>query len=154
MKFYRFKKDSQIRLETTQKMTKQAGEANRVEQKGGLKVIIREPIEISAKKSKNKLSPLEKQMFKPAFPDKDGFLEIDKAKIYQIAQILEKNEDLKIKIVIFADKDYADTEFLKIQADDLKEKLILQGIAPQRIIRQNVVRKNEKNRLEWVILQK
>lgn len=147
-------KDSQIRLDTTQKMTKQAGEANRVEQKGGLKVIIREPIEISAKKSKSRLSPLEKQMFKPAFPDKEGFLEIDKAKIYQIAQILEKNEDLKIKIVIFADKDYTDTEFLKIQADDLKEKLILQGIAPQRIIRQNIVRKNEKNRLEWVILQK
>lgn len=147
-------RDSQIRIDTTQKMTKQAGEANRVEQKGGLKVIIREPIEISAKKSKTKLSLLEKQMFKTVFPDKDGFLEIDKARIYQIAQIVEKNDDLKIKIVIFADKDYTETEFLKIQADELKEKLILQGIAPQRIIRQNVVRKNEKNRLEWVILQK
>lgn len=147
-------KDSQIRLDTTQKMTKQAGEANRVEQKGSLKVIIREPIEISAKKSKSRLSPLEKQMFKPVFPDKDGFLEIDKSKIYQIAQILEKNEDLKIKIVIFANREYSETEFLKIQADDLKEKLILQGIAPERIIRQNIVRKNEKNRLEWVILQK
>lgn len=147
-------KSTQIALDTTQKMIKQAGEANRVEQKGSLKVIVREPIEISAQKSKLKLLPIEKQMLKPVFPDKDGFLELDKAKIYQIAQILEKNEDLKIKIVIFADKDYTETEFLKIQADDLKEKLILQGITPQRIIRQNVVRKNEKNRLEWVLLQK
>ncbi|MCS6796823.1 MAG: type IX secretion system membrane protein PorP/SprF, partial [Raineya sp.] len=146
--------ESQVRLDSTQKMTKQAGEANRIEQKGKLKVIIREPIEISAKKSKIKLSPLEKQFLKPIFPDKDGFLEVDKAKIYQIAQILEKNEELKIKIIIFAEKDYSETEFLKIQADDFKEKLILQGISPERIIRQNVVRKNEKNRLEWIILQK
>lgn len=144
-----------IKADSLQKGGQAVGEANRVEKRGSLRVIIREPVEIKFSKSKVKpLSPLEKQFFRPILPDKDGFLEIDKMRIYQIAQLLEKDPNLKLKIAIFADKDYPDTEFLKIQADDIKDKLILQGIAPERIIRQNIVRRNEKNRLEWVLLQK
>lgn len=138
------------RIDTTKK---EIGEANRVEKVGGMRVIIREPLEIIAPKKKINLTEADKRLLQNILIPRDE-IRIETDKIYQIAQILMKDENWKLKIVLYTQKNHQHQFLLESQADDIRRELILQGIDPERIIRQNITKNGEKNRLEWVILRK
>lgn len=143
------KKENQIRIDTTQIAL---GERNRIEKRGSMKVIIREPLEVTAPKKKLTLSSQEKLLLKTILPDQEDNLIVSSEQIYQIAQMLFRNEDIKLKIVLYYAQ-RSDLNFFDNQADDLRSKLLLQGVPPSQIKRQNIFRPTEKTRIEWVILR-
>jgi len=141
---------NQTRTDTLQKA--ELGENNRIEERGAMKVIIREPLEVTAPKRKLVLSNAEKLLFKPVIVNQEEVFEFNAEQIYRIAQILFKNPDIKLKIVLYYSKK-EDLSFLSNQADDFREKLLLQGVEPKQLKRQNIFRPKEKTRIEWVILR-
>ncbi|GAB4127320.1 MAG: hypothetical protein OHK0045_11960 [Raineya sp.] len=147
-----YKEANQTRTDTTTNLQVGLGEKNRIEEKGSMKVIIRETLEKVAPKKKITLSHNEKLLLKPIFPDKEDMLMLSPERVYQIAQMLFRNQEIKLKIVLYCSQS-EDLEFFSTQADDFRSKLLLQGIPPAQIKRQNVLRPKEKTRVEWVILR-
>lgn len=145
-------KDSKARIDTLQLQKPEIGESNRVEEKGSMKVIIREPLEVNAPRRKFALTNSEKLLLKPLFPNQEDMFLLSTEQIYQIAQLLFRNEDIKLKIVLYYSQEQ-DLMFFSNQADDFRSKLILQGIPAKQVKRQNILRTKEKTRIEWVILR-
>ena len=144
--------ENTTRIDSLQVQKPELGESNRIEEKGSMKVIIREPLEIVAPKKKVVLSNSEKILLKPIFADREDKLELSTEQIYQIAQMLFRKENIKLKIVLYYAQEQ-DLTYFSNQAEDLRNKLLLQGVEPKQIKRQNVFRPKEKTRIEWVILR-
>jgi len=142
--------ENKVRTDTLQKP--ELGESNRIEERGAMKVIIREPLEVTAPKRKLTLSNTEKLLLKPIFTNQEDAFELNAEQIYRIAQILFRNPDIKLKIVLYYSRK-EDLAFLGSQADDFRDKLLLQGVEPKQLKRQNIFRPKEKTRIEWVILR-
>lgn len=145
------KTENLVRIDTNFRK-KEVGEANRVEQRGKIKVIIREPLEIIAPKDRKNLSETEKELLK-SIEIANNNLKISEDKIYQIAQMLFQHPDWKLKILLYQKQ--SDTQ-MQEQADAIREQLILLGVEPERLVRQNLLIENpaQKSSLEWVLLRK
>lgn len=144
--------ENTTRIDTLQVQKTELGESNRVEEKGSMKVIIREPLEVVAPKKKIALTHTEKLLLKPIFADQEDKLELSTEQAYQLAQMLFRREEIKLKIVLYYSQ-AEDLAYFSNQAEEFRNKLILQGIEPKRIKRQNIFRPKEKTRVEWVILR-
>ncbi|KOY86849.1 hypothetical protein AD998_12480 [bacterium 336/3] len=147
------KEENITRVDTTLKFKKELGDANRVEKSGGMKIIIQEPLEVSVKKKKQALKDADKRLLVPIWIRQDDVI-IDQEKLYQIAQLMLNDTSLKIKMVLFTEPNNENQILLESQTDEIRKQLILQGIEPERILRQNIKKKGEKNRVEWVVLRK
>lgn len=144
--------ENQTRIDTLRLQKPELGESNRVEERGSMKVIIREPLEVVAPKKKVLLNNNEKLLLKPIFADKEDKLELNPEIIYQITQMLFRQDGIKLKIVLYYNQEQ-DLGYFSSQADELRNKILLQGVEPKRIKRQNIFRPKEKTRIEWVVLR-
>jgi len=144
--------ENMARIDTL-RLKRELGDGNRVEKNGGMKIIVREPLEVVAPKKKTSLKEVDKRLLMPIWIRLDDII-VEQDKIYQITQMLLNDNSLKIKMVLYTQPNNENQILLESQADEIRKLLILQGVEPDKIIRQNIIRKNEKTRLEWVVLRR